>query len=319
MSENERAGSSALPAGMLLGGMALAGAAVGGTALLRRFDAWALQMITHPERRDVGATPADLGLDYEEVWLRSDDEVDLYGWLIPAPGGAPHARATLILGHGYSDTIDSILGPVAYLQPAGYNVLMLNFRAHGRSSGDTSSIGYLEHQDIAAGLRYLEDRHLRRIGIMGWSLGGAVAIVSAALYPQIAGVIADSTFARLGSPLGQMAAQVLHHPTWLARAEGWYGERLVARSLGYNVTDARPETLIGRISPRPILIIHSGEDKLIPVANARRLYARAGEPKDLWITPAGDHAWGPAQEFPEEYRARVLDFWDRVFPAEGGR
>jgi fermentation-respiration switch protein FrsA (DUF1100 family) len=148
---------------------------------------------------------------------------------------------------------------------------------------------------------------------MGWSLGGAVAISAGAHYPQIAGVVADSTFARLASPLARATQQTLHHPAWLARIEGYYGERLVARALGFDPVDARPASLVGRISPRPLLLIHSAEDTLIPAYNSRQLYAAAGEPKDLWITPAGDHAVGPSQTQPDEYGRRVMGFWARAF------
>lgn len=304
------------PITALLGAGAVAG--VGGAALLRRFDQWALASITQPARRQAAGVPSDFGLPYEEIRLRSDDEVDLYGWLIPAPGGLPAARGTIILGHGFGDTIDAILGHAVYLQRAGHNILLVDFRAHGRSGGDRTSMGYLEHQDIGASLRYLADRDLRRVGVMGWSLGGAISMVSGALYPEIAGVISDSGFARLASPLSRAVVVTLRRPPWLGRIAGWYGERLVARSLGFNAADARPLSYIGRISPRPLLIIHSAEDDLVPVADARALYAAAGEPKELWITHAGGHVPGTYGVFPEEYQRRVLDFWERAFATDLG-
>lgn len=308
MSEAKRRG------GLLLGGMALAGAAVGGSVLLRQFDAWALGLITRPERRAAVGTPRDHGLAYEEIRLRSADAVDLFGWLIPAPGGAA-GHPTLILGHGFSDNSSSLLGFAAWLHGEGYNVLLLDFRGHGQSGGAWTTVGYLEHQDVGAGLAFLRERGLGQVGVMGWSLGGAVAVVSGALYPALAGVIADSTFARLASPLGRAAQMSLHHPAWLATLEGLYGERLVGRSFGFKPLDARPVSLVGRISPRPLLLIHSAEDQLIPVDNSRRLYAAAGEPKELWITPTGEHALGPWQTEPAEYRRRVLGFWARAFGA----
>lgn len=318
MREQGRTTRTARSGRLVWGGVALAGAA-GGAVLRRRFDAWALAAITRPARRLLDATPADLGLAYDEVRLRSADAVDLYGWIVPAPGGLAEARATLILGHGHSDTMGALLGFAAWLQAAGYNLLLLDFRGHGRSGGTGTSVGYLEHQDIGAGLRYLAARGLHRVGVMGWSLGAAAAITGAALYPALAGVVADSAYARLASPLAQAAIQTLHQAPWLARVLGLYGERLVGRGLGFDPAAARPDRLVGRISPRPLLIIHSEQDTLIPVANAYRLYAQAGPPKDLWVSQAGDHATGTHTIFPAEYRRRVLAFWDQVFPGPAGR
>jgi len=316
VSDDGRTGGIALGTGVALGVAGLAA----GSVFLRRFDAWAVRMITQPERRVLDVTPADLGLDYEEIQMCSEDSVMLCGWLIPAPGGLDDARGSVILGHGISDTMGSLLGFAEWLQAGGYNVLMLDFRGHGRSGGDQTSVGYLEHQDMGAGLRYLEARGLHKIGVMGWSLGAATAIATGAIYKQVVGVVADSCFSRLAVPLSRATVNILHHPPGLAWVEGLYAERLVARSLGFDPMDARPETLVGRISPRPLLLIHSEEDDLCPPAGARRLFERAGEPKELWMSRAGSHAVGPYQTYPNEYRRRVLAFWERAFadaPAAG--
>ena len=88
---NKRAARRALaPLTALFG--AGAAAATRATVLLRRFDQWALASITQPARRQAVGAPSDFGLPYEEIRLRSDDDVDLYGWLIAAPGGLPAAR-----------------------------------------------------------------------------------------------------------------------------------------------------------------------------------------------------------------------------------
>jgi fermentation-respiration switch protein FrsA (DUF1100 family) len=80
--------------------------------------------------------------------------------------------------------------------------------------------------------------------------------------------------------------------------------------VGADVTKARPIDAIGKISPRPILLIHSADDDnaTTPVDGARRLFAAAGEPKELWVAPHGGHV-GAINAFPDEYRARVLAFF----------
>jgi len=79
--------------------------------------------------------------------------------------------------------------------------------------------------------------------------------------------------------------------------------------VGADVTRARPLDAIARISPRPILLIHSADDEnaTTPLEGARKLFAAAGEPKELWVAPRGGHV-GAINAFPDEYRARVLAF-----------
>jgi len=67
---------------------------------------------------------------------------------------------------------------------------------------------------------------------------------------------------------------------------------------------------VGRLSPRPLLIIQGGRDVYILPSEAQRLYAAAGEPKELWLVPEAGHR-AVDQVDPEGYYARVLGFFDR--------
>jgi fermentation-respiration switch protein FrsA (DUF1100 family) len=149
---------------------------------------------------------------------------------------------------------------------------------------------------------------------MGFSMGAVVAIVSGALCPALAGVVAESSYARFSRPL----AQVLHgwgYPWPIAHLAGELGTHFVARNLGFDAAESAPVRLIGRISPRPVFIIHGEADPLIPVSEAHALYAAAREPKQIWIAPGAVHDGGAFAVYPEEYQRRVLAFWDQVFAA----
>ena len=88
---------------------------------------------------------------------------------------------------------------------------------------------------------------------------------------------------------------------------------------GYPVACFRPEALIGDVSPRPVLIIHGEQDNAATtVADARRLYEAAHEPKELWIVDGGGHCSSHAL-FPEAYETRVLWFLDRALRQQGDR
>jgi fermentation-respiration switch protein FrsA (DUF1100 family) len=79
---------------------------------------------------------------------------------------------------------------------------------------------------------------------------------------------------------------------------------------GRRIGELRPVDAIGRIAPRPVLIIRAGRDVWVPAYNADLLYARSGEPKELWDAPAAAHA-EVQRDYPEEYERRVVGFFDR--------
>lgn len=82
------------------------------------------------------------------------------------------------------------------------------------------------------------------------------------------------------------------------------------REANADIRAVRPVDVIGQLSPRALLLIHGGSDELTPVENAYRLYAAAGEPKQLYILPEVGHG-GFFQVEPIEYPRRILAFLDQ--------
>ncbi|MFN2223295.1 MAG: alpha/beta hydrolase, partial [Candidatus Promineifilaceae bacterium] len=62
--------------------------------------------------------------------------------------------------------------------------------------------------------------------------------------------------------------------------------------------------------PRPLLILHGGQDHRVPADHGQRLYAAAGKPKEYWFVPEAGHV-NFEQIVPEEYEHRVVGFFDR--------
>ena len=116
-------------------------------------------------------TPADLGFEYEEVTLTTDDGLRLAGWYIPS-----HNRAAVILLHGYGSSRRETLPRAAILARHGYGVLLYDERASGQSEGDFRSFGWADVADVPLALDFLRERadvDPDRIGILGFSIGGA--------------------------------------------------------------------------------------------------------------------------------------------------
>lgn len=274
-----------------------------GIGAVTGFLAWAIPSLTRPKRYEDLTSPAEHGLDHAEVWFTTDDGVRLHGWWIDSP--AP--RGTILMCHGFGGSKDPDLAYARFLQPH-FNVLMFDFRHHGRSEGDFASLGYYECRDVAAALDWLHsERGVDRVGVLGFSMGAAVAILAAAQFPRIAAVVADSGYAHLQHALAQEGRR-RRFPPVMRDALAWVLAHAAARQLGFPLQHGQPIEVIHTIAPRPILIIHGDRDDLVPVADAHLLYARAGEPKALWIIPEAAHVASLATA-KQVYRDRVVDFF----------
>ncbi|MDE3089198.1 MAG: alpha/beta fold hydrolase [Chloroflexota bacterium] len=283
-------------------------AALGLAALAIVGVAWyAAGKLIHPPHRRAEATPAKYGLASETVSFESSDGATLRGWFI----AAPNPRGTLILCHGYAGDCspDLIYAPLFY--QANYNTLLFDFRGHGASDGNSVSLVYFERRDLLAALDFLSARGIYRVGLLGFSMGGAIAIATAPLSAMVAGVFTDCTFAELGAIM-QTAFAARRFPLWLAPLLGWLTVVIASLRLRANLFSADPIRWVDQIAPRPILIMHAERDEDAPVSQARRLFNAAREPKALWIVPGARHR--RIEDIArDEYRRRVLDFFDNVF------
>jgi fermentation-respiration switch protein FrsA (DUF1100 family) len=145
------------------------------------------------------------------------------------------------------------------------------------------------------------------IGVIGFSMGAAVALLAAEQDPSLAAVVADSPFTSAADVVGYQihcTAPAVAGPV-LALSEA-----LIAQLHGYYLSRVRPIDAVTHLSPRPLLLIHCTEDKMIPIEHAHRIFDRAGKPKELWIYQGVDHC-GAYFDDRITYVERVRDFFDR--------
>jgi uncharacterized protein len=264
----------------------------GGFVLLSLVSFW---LAVRPPRIAIPLHPEEFRLTVENVTITADDGVKLAGWLVPR-AGAP----AVVLLHGYPAEKADMLPIAAALAPR-FTVLLLDQRYFGASGGRATTIGFRERADLAKAIDFLAARGLGPVGVFGFSLGGAVALMAAAEDPRIRAVAAYAPFADLKSLAYELYGWLgpLKYP-FVLLLRAW--SRLF---LGHDVTVLSPERAVATLVI-PVLLIASRGDEQIPFAHAERLQrALARNPRtDVVFTDRGRHG-----ELPDGFAARLAEFF----------
>lgn len=242
-------------------------------------------------------------LEGKTIAFTSTDGLDLQGVWIPAPDSD---KAIIIL-HGHGGSFDYDLYRAPALHQAGFNVLLFDFRAHGRSEGKRMTFGYEERRDVLGAVEYLHLQGMQHIGLLGFSYGGIVAMLVTPDCPDVQAVISDGGPARMSTVIVTRLVE-MGLPHWAARFLAWLIISLTSLRLRVNMFRYEPIRWVRRISPRPILFIHGEHDQYLP--DFDELYAAAGEPKEAWRLPEAGHTTA-SQLYPEEHSRRVVEFFQR--------
>src|SRR5881394_2529468 len=209
--------------------------------------------------------------------------------------GGSRARPGLVLCHGFptegkrarvsGQTYPQLADRIA--NDAGWIVLTFNFRGTGDSEGDFSLNGWLT--DLRTAVDHMLDiEHVNGVWLAGFSTGGALAVCTAGEDDRVSGV------ASLGAPIDFQ--DWLHDPRRFlehARSVG------VIRTPGFpsdfdawvrELRETKPLSLIGKIPPRPVLIVHGAADDVVDIMDARALADAAQNKVELRIVAGAGHA-----------------------------
>lgn len=268
--------------------------------------AWlAGQRLTQRPEPDAYTNPARFDLPFEPVAFRSRDGVTLRGWVIPAQ----NARGTIIFCPGHTGSMHSDLIYAPWFHRAGYDLLMFDWRGRGRSDGAVTSLGILERRDLLGAIDFLAERSVQRVGLMGFSMGGAVAMATSPMSEAVAAVVADGAFTRVADAVANGMVQQQGVPPAIARLISRPVIWAASLHLGVDLTLIDPLRWV-EFFRAPLLMIHGQRDPYVPTAAVRRLYHVAREPKELWLVPEAGHR-EVYQLRQREYQERVLTFFER--------
>jgi pimeloyl-ACP methyl ester carboxylesterase len=270
----------------------------------------------HPEKRaftpdmtrDADITFAQIGARREDFAVQAPDGVALRGWKVRAakPNGA-----WVLVFHGVADNRYGVTEHARMLLQGGYDVVMMDARAHGASGGEMASYGWLERRDTGAVIDALEkSEQASDIFALGISMGAGIALQSAGADPRISAVVAEAPFANLqeaaydyaGLQRWPLLGKTFFAPgAWILILRGQH-------LAGFSASDVSP---IKSVKQRafPILLICDGADVVLPCRHSERILRAARGAKELWKVPNAAHTGGLGSA-PQEYRRRVLEFFD---------
>ncbi len=207
--------------------------------------------------RTLAMTPVDVGMDYQDVSIKTADGVTLHGWFVVG-----RSSQVLLFFHGNAGNISHRLDSIRQFLNLGLSVLIIDYRGYGQSGGRTTESGI--YRDADAAWRYLtENRGISNsdIVIFGRSLGASAASWLAAQHQPLA-LIVESSFTSVPD-----IAQELY--PWLSAR--WLS-RFSHATRDY-VRDVRC----------PVLVAHSRDDEIIPFHHGEAIFAAANEPRTLLV------------------------------------
>jgi alpha-beta hydrolase superfamily lysophospholipase len=266
----------------------------------------------------------------EEVRFPTADGLTLSGCYFKAQ--RPR-RGVIVFGLEFGSTCWSAWPYCEHLVGSGFDVFTFESRNQGQSD---ATPGYdplqwvtrYELLDTRAALEYVRgrpDADARGVGFFGISKGAGAGVLCAADDPLVLCCVTDGMFATRTTLLPYMRQwfriyntrfpQVLI-PEWYYRLVAWIALRQVERERGCRFPSL--ERALGRLAPRPLLLIHGGQDTYIKPEMARALYECAREPREFWLVQEAKHNQA-LQTAGDEYRGRVLRFFERhLATAEAG-
>jgi uncharacterized protein len=265
-------------------------------------------MNLNPDRRQQAAEMLErTGASKENFDVQGPDGVLLRGWKVRP---IDPNDDWVMLFHGVSDNRTGVLGAAEFLLRHHFSLVMMDARAHGRSGGEIATYGWKERFDTVAITEALcSTETVRHLFAFGVSMGGAIALQSAAVEPRIEAVVAEAPFASLREVsydyAGLQVSPLLGKT--LLRPAVFFAMRMAGRSGHFDPDDVSSESAVSQ-RPFGVLLICGTRDRTIPCRHDQRIYRAAIGAKQLWIVEGAEHAAALGQ-MPREYADRVVQFF----------
>lgn len=249
----------------------------------------------------------EMNWEDREVSITSHDGLKLYGHAFEQDSPTNN---WVILLHGYQSNEYETFTMGQHFYHAGYNVLTISFRAHGKSEGKYIGMGYLDKDDLISWTNYLVNKNPEsQIIYHGTSMGGATVLMASGmdLPLQVKAIVSDSAYTGIWEIFSSEMRQRFDLPSFpVLNMAQIMGTVLT----GYNIKDGNVLEYVSK-STLPILFIHTDEDDFVPVSMVHELYqAKTTGDKDLYVLENGGHTMAKFVN-PTEYYQTIYTFIER--------
>lgn len=220
-------------------------------------------------------------------------------------------KATIILLHGYGRSKEQLLPQAKFLNSAGYNIFMFDFRASGESEGKYITFGRREVRDLVGAVEYLRTRSdvdMSNIGLLGFSMGGAVALMKSGDLPEIKAIVISSSYARFKSVIWQNFKRYLKGIPFFPL--GYFTLWIIKYRTGCYLPTISPIRYLHKLKARPLMIMHSAYDKRVPIEDAMEFFRKAPWLKEFWLVRKAHHddAYSITKD---QYEEKLLGFFKK--------
>ena len=248
----------------------------------------------------------------EEITIKSRDGLRLFGRFYRFTERDDRVE---ILFHGWrSNGIRDASGGAKMARDNGYNVLIVDQRAHGKSEGHTMGFGYLERYDCMDWTKYVINRFGPNVSILlsGVSMGASTVLMASELPelpPQVKAITADCSFSTPRAILDKTCREVK-----LPHALGLPMLRLSARLIGgFSIRTGGAAEAV-RNARVPIMIMHGDGDTFVPCEMGYEIYNACTSEKRLLIIPRAEHGLSyfyDTERYVREVTAFNLEMFER--------
>ena len=267
--------------------------------------------ITHPAKLNTPQISSNIAPDYKNVsFYCSETKEKINGWFFPSIG----SKTTVLMIHDYGRNRlqfdEETFKLITRFNNEGLNVLTIDLRGSGNSSGSISTFGKNETTDVLTAIKYLKQQDTEKIILMGFSTGASSCLSAITKTPyrdSILGIVADSPYAKIDDYIDFATTE----GSWLPKYPFKYSIDFIVKKLSKVSDDMDIIPQIPDIIPTPLLLIDGAQKELNTSYNSKLLYElyfrKSPVPVHYWNSGAREYGQSFITE-PDRYMETVVEF-----------